>query len=49
MIIAMGFALFGVAAKYLPIFPEAHHAVKARLRTEPGPVVSTPVLGHAGD
>jgi hypothetical protein len=50
MIIAMGFALFGVAVKYLPIFPEeGHHAVKARLRTETGPVVSTPVLGHAGD
>ena len=49
MIIAMGFALFGLAAKYLPIFPEAHHETKQRLRAATGPIVSTPVLGHAGD
>jgi molybdopterin-containing oxidoreductase family membrane subunit len=49
MIIAMGFALFGVAVKYLPIFPEEEHAVQPRLQTETGPVVATPVLGHAGD
>ena len=49
MIIAMGFALFGLAAKYLPIFPAARHAVKQRVPTATGPLVSTPVLGHAGD
>ena len=50
MIIAMGFALFGVAVKYLPIFPEEEHAVEPRLaEAETGPVVATPVLGHAGD
>ena len=49
MIIAMGFALFGVAVKYLPIFPEEGHPVKQRLRTEAGALVATPVLGHAGD
>jgi len=49
MIIAIGFALFGLAAKYLPIFPEAHHVARQRLQTETGRVVSTPVLGHAGD
>ena len=49
MIIAMGFALFGVAVKYLPIFPSEGHAVERRLRTETGPMVPTAVLGHAGD
>ena len=48
MIIAVGFALFGVAVKYLPIFPEEKHTVKERLRTETGPMVSTPVLGPCG-
>ena len=49
MIVALGFALFGLAVKYLPIFPEARVPVQERLRTETGPVVATPVLGHAGD
>jgi Ni/Fe-hydrogenase subunit HybB-like protein len=45
-IIAAGFALFGLAVKYLPIFPaEESHPV-----TEKEPVIAaTPVLGHAGD
>ena len=44
-IIAAGFALFGLAAKYLPIFPaEEHHTAGARPRT-PEPEV----LVHAGD
>jgi Ni/Fe-hydrogenase subunit HybB-like protein len=44
-IIAAGFALFGVAAKYLPIFPaeEPHYIVA------PEVVAAAPVLGHAGD
>ncbi|MBZ5665972.1 MAG: Ni/Fe-hydrogenase cytochrome b subunit [Acidobacteriia bacterium] len=49
MIIAAGFALFGVAVKYLPIFPEENHAVAQRSRTEAGTVVAVPVLDNAGD
>jgi Ni/Fe-hydrogenase subunit HybB-like protein len=49
MIIAMGFALFGTAVKYLPIYPEEHRVEKARPHTVSAAVVSTPVLGHAGD
>jgi len=49
MIVALGFALFGLAVKYLPIFPDVRVPVKERPRTEPAPVVATPVLGHAGD
>jgi Ni/Fe-hydrogenase subunit HybB-like protein len=44
-IIAAGFALFGLAVKYLPIFSakESHSVTKA-------PVMGVaPVLGHAGD
>jgi Ni/Fe-hydrogenase subunit HybB-like protein len=43
-IIAAGFALFGMAAKYLPIFPaeEKHAAPKM-------PVAADRVLSHAGD
>jgi Ni/Fe-hydrogenase subunit HybB-like protein len=44
-IIAAGFALFGLAVKYLPIFPaEPSHAVG-----EPRALKTTAVLGHAGD
>jgi Ni/Fe-hydrogenase subunit HybB-like protein len=44
-IIAAGFALFGLAAKYLPIFPvEESHA-----GAEPEAIATTAVLGHAGD
>jgi Ni/Fe-hydrogenase subunit HybB-like protein len=51
MIIAMGFALFAVAVRYLPIFPREEHGVEPRLRSElaTATMVSTPVLGHAGD
>ena len=45
VIIAAGFALFGLAVKYLPIFPaEESHRV-----TEIEVIAATPVLGHAGD
>ena len=44
-IIAAGFALFGLAAKYLPIFP----AEESQPLAEPEAVGATPVLGHAGD
>jgi Ni/Fe-hydrogenase subunit HybB-like protein len=44
-IIAAGFALFGLAVKYLPIFPaEESHPV-----TDHPVIAATPVLGHAGD
>ena len=37
MIIAMGFALFGLAVKYLPIFPEEGHPRKSASEPKPGP------------
>ncbi|HUM05300.1 MAG TPA: Ni/Fe-hydrogenase cytochrome b subunit [Terriglobales bacterium] len=44
-IIAAGFALFGMAAKYLPIFPaEEHHA-----QAEAVPAAGAGVFVHAGD
>jgi Ni/Fe-hydrogenase subunit HybB-like protein len=44
-IIAAGFALFGLAEKYLPIFPaEQPHQVFERQ-----PAVAARVLEHAGD
>jgi Ni/Fe-hydrogenase subunit HybB-like protein len=49
MIIALGFALFGVAVRYLPIFPEEEHAVKPSLAKERQPEVATAVLSHARD
>ena len=49
MIVAAGFALFGLAVKYLPIFPEEKHPQKQRLATETAPAVATAVLSHAGD
>ncbi len=50
MIIAMGFFLFAVAVKYLPIFPEEKSAVMAQVRQiQSEPVVGTAVLTHAGD
>jgi len=49
MIIAAGFALFGLAVKYLPIYPQEEHAVEPRPQTQTRPVVATAVLGHAGD
>lgn len=44
-IIAAGFALFGFAAKYLPIFPAEESHPVAQLEV----IGATPVLGHAGD
>ncbi len=45
-IIAAGFALFGLAVKYLPIFPAEHAAPTRELLQE---AVVAPVLRHAGD
>ena len=48
-IIAAGFALFGLAAKYLPIFPaEAAHAAHAQRQTA-APMTEVAMLDHAGD
>jgi Ni/Fe-hydrogenase subunit HybB-like protein len=44
-IIAAGFALFGLAAKYLPIFP----AEEVSTATAPQVVAAAPALQHAGD
>jgi Ni/Fe-hydrogenase subunit HybB-like protein len=44
-IIAAGFALFGLAVKYLPIFPAEAHPTAPRTEG----VAPTPVLSHAGD
>ena len=44
-IIAAGFALFGLAVKYLPIFPAEESHPLAQLEV----IGATPVLGHAGD
>jgi len=44
-IIAAGFALFGMAAKYLPIFP----VEEVHTETETGAPAALPVLSHAGD
>jgi len=49
MIVAAGFALFGLAVKYLPIFPEEKHPFKQRLGAETEPAVPAAVLSHAGD
>ena len=44
-IIAAGFALFGLAVKYLPIFPAEEHRPQMASPTS----VGAPVLHHAGD
>lgn len=44
-IVAAGFALFGLAAKYLPIFP----AAEQHTLHEPETAVSAGVLSHVGD
>jgi Ni/Fe-hydrogenase subunit HybB-like protein len=50
-IVAAGFALFGLAVKYLPIFPEAQRApVAQQEETVAAPVSAASVLaGNAGD
>lgn len=49
MIIAMGFFLFAVAVKYLPIFPDEKPAPAQLKQVENRTMVGTPVLTHAGD
>jgi Ni/Fe-hydrogenase subunit HybB-like protein len=49
MIIAIGFALFGLAVKYLPIFPREEVVSAPLQESESGAPVGSPVLEHAGD
>lgn len=49
MIIAIGFALFGLAVKYLPIFPKEEEAAEQVLDPDSAVEVGAAVLEHAGD
>ncbi len=49
MIIAAGFALFGLAVKYLPIFPKEHLAHEPANQLEPPLGEVSAVLEHVGD
>jgi len=49
MIIAAGFALFGLAVKYLPIFPKEELALEAAPLPERELPEASAVLEHAGD
>jgi Ni/Fe-hydrogenase subunit HybB-like protein len=49
MIIAIGFALFGLAVKYLPIFPREEVSAEQLQESESDDPVGSPVLEHAGD
>jgi Ni/Fe-hydrogenase subunit HybB-like protein len=48
-IIAAGFALFGVAVKYLPIFPEEEHTTEQLFESVRNSVPAPALLEHAGD
>jgi len=48
-IIAAGFALFGLAVRYLPIFPEERVAGPLAQETRAPDSLTRTVLGHAGD
>lgn len=49
MIIAAGFALFGLAVKHLPIFPKEGSVEHLREEESSVPPATTRVLQHAGD
>ena len=49
MIIVAGFALFGMAVKYLPIFPKEELALENATEPEEAVSVTSAVLEHAGD
>ncbi|HLV88450.1 MAG TPA: Ni/Fe-hydrogenase cytochrome b subunit [Candidatus Sulfotelmatobacter sp.] len=49
MVIGAGFALFGLAVKYLPIFPREHLALQEQSAEPMEAVAVAPVLEHAGD
>jgi len=47
--VAAGFAIFGLAAKYLPIFPEEHEAPVRAATSAVASASAEVVLNHAGD
>ena len=49
MIVALGFFLFSVAVKYLPIFPKEEYAAERPRLSKARPLASPAVLTHAGD
>jgi Ni/Fe-hydrogenase subunit HybB-like protein len=49
MIIAAGFAMFGLAVKYLPIFPREVTAAEPSLEPEAEVAVTAAITEHAGD
>ncbi len=49
MIIAAGFALFGLAVKYLPIFPKGEAALESATRSVSETPEVSAVMEHAGD
>jgi hypothetical protein len=49
MIVAMGFFLFAVAVKYLPIFPKEAVETVSEAYKENLPATGIPELQHAGD
>ncbi len=49
MIIAAGFALFGLAVKYLPIFPEGELALESAAQPGESVSITSAVPEHAGD
>ena len=49
MIIAAGFALFGLAVKYLPIFPKQDLVQKRVAEPDSGLREVSPVMENAGD
>jgi len=49
MIIAIGFALFGLAVKYLPIFPAEELSTEKSSEADSAVLVGSEVLEHAGD
>jgi Polysulphide reductase len=49
MIIGAGFALFGIAVKYLPIFPREESAAERSFEPETDVAVTAAITEHAGD
>jgi Ni/Fe-hydrogenase subunit HybB-like protein len=49
MILSVGFALFGMAVKYLPIFPKEELVLEGVAEPEEAVPVTSAVLEHAGD
>lgn len=48
-IVSAGFALFGLAVKFLPIFPAEEHTAEQIEEAVPRAIPAAPLLEHAGD